>query len=81
MYFAFPFLGGNGDVEYGSTTVPTTYNTTQNPFIVRMPEITVFEAANQVIIMHKRLFRGKTRFRAAAYLVIIRSKKGKTIPF
>lgn len=38
--------------------------------------MTVFEAANQVIIMHKRLFRGITRFRSAAYLVIIRSRKG-----
>lgn len=55
--------------------------TTRNPFIVRLPEVTIFEAANQVIIKHKRLFRGKTRFRSAAFLVIIRSKKGLVAAF
>lgn len=77
------FRGGNGDLEYGSSSSAggdqaptTTAAATRNPFVVRMPEITIFEAANQVIVMHKRLFRGKTRFRAAAYLIIIRSKKG-----
>lgn len=74
------FRGGNGDLEYGSTGDQAT-TATRNPFVVRMPEITIFEACNQVIVMHKRLFRGKTRFRAAAYLIIIRSKKGLFIFF
>lgn len=69
------FRGGNGDLEYGGVD-QSALAETRNPFVVRMPEITVFEAANQVIVMHKRLFRGKTRFRSAAYLVMIRSKKG-----
>lgn len=69
------FRGGNGDLEYGGEQ--PTLAETRNPFVVRMPEITIFEAANQVIVMHKRLFKGITRFRSAAYLVMIRSKKGK----
>lgn len=47
----------------------------QNPFVVRMPKVTVFEAANQVIIKYKRLFKPKTRFRHAVYLVILRARK------
>ena len=49
---------------------------TQNPFVIRIPKVTIFEAANEVIVKHKRLFRAITRFRAAAYLIIIRNRKG-----
>lgn len=37
----------------------------------------MFEAANHVIIQHRRLFRPLTRFRAAADLIIIQNRKIK----
>lgn len=49
----------------------------RNPFVVRKPEVTLFEAANQIIIKYKRLFRAKTRFRAAAHLIILKANKKK----
>lgn len=38
----------------------------------------LFEAANTMILRHKRLFRPKTRFMAAANLIIIKNRKSKT---
>jgi len=38
----------------------------------------LFEAANKQILMHKRLFRPKMRFIAAANLIIIKNRKAKT---
>ena len=38
----------------------------------------LFEAANRQILKHKRLFRPKTRFMAAANLIIIKNRKAKT---
>ncbi|XP_027194108.2 sodium/potassium/calcium exchanger 4-like [Dermatophagoides pteronyssinus] len=61
----------NDDYGQQTTSVP------RNPFVVRQPETTIFEAANQIIIKYKRLFRPNTRFRSAAHLIMIRSKKAK----
>ncbi|CAG2114438.1 unnamed protein product [Medioppia subpectinata] len=41
------------------------------------PQTTLYEAANLVIIKHKRLFRPISRFRAAAHLIIIQRQKAK----
>jgi Ca2+/Na+ antiporter len=38
----------------------------------------LFEAANKQILKHKRLFRPRTRFIAAANLIIIKNRKAKT---
>ena len=38
----------------------------------------LFEAANRQILKHKRLFRPKSRFRAAADLVIVKKRKERT---
>ncbi|KPM08660.1 Sodium/potassium/calcium exchanger-like protein [Sarcoptes scabiei] len=48
----------------------------RNPFVIRKPEVSMFEAANRIIIKFKRLFKAKTRFRSAVYLILIRSEKG-----
>ncbi|KAF7487656.1 Sodium/potassium/calcium exchanger 4 [Sarcoptes scabiei] len=40
-------------------------------------EVSMFEAANRIIIKFKRLFKAKTRFRSAVYLILIRSEKEK----
>lgn len=61
--------------DYGQQT--STTSVPKNPFVVRQPETTIFEAANQIIIKYKRLFRPNTRFRSAAHLIMIRSKKAK----
>ncbi|CAG2166697.1 unnamed protein product [Oppiella nova] len=41
------------------------------------PQTSLYEAANIVIIRHKRLFRPITRFRSAANLIIIQREKAK----
>src|SRR6218665_1065288 len=61
-------LGANTELESVNT---------QNPFIVRTPKVSMFEAANQIIIKYKTTFRPLTRFRAAAHLVLIRIAKNK----
>ena len=62
-------IGGNSDLE-GANTL--------NPFVVRTPKMSMFEAANRIIVMHKRVFRPLTRFRAAGNLVLIRIAKNKS---
>jgi sodium/potassium/calcium exchanger 4 len=41
------------------------------------PQTSLFEAANIVIIKHKKLFRPITRFRSAAHLIIIQRTRAK----
>ncbi|CAG2179347.1 unnamed protein product, partial [Oppiella nova] len=41
------------------------------------PQTSLYEAANIVIIRHKRLFRPITRFRSAANLIIIQREKAQ----
>ena len=63
--------------KLGNNNAGLEASNTQNPFIVRTPKISMFEAANQIIIKYKTTFRPITRFRAAAHLILIRIAKNK----
>lgn len=71
---------GNGMASYKSFqeeaySLPTVTNTL--PPSQHLNKTSMFEAANHIIIQHKRLFRPLSRFRAAGDLIVIQNRKYK----